>query len=234
MLNFPAHDPARSIVIVPGNPGIPHLYCQFAEGLAKSMVEAADLYILGYSNFVTESRPAAVATIEEEAEEIRACLEEIAEKGAEMVVVAHSIGAWCVLRHLQLARYQKQLSLLVLAMPFLELDEISKESKQQRLRQLVMSRWGQLAVPGLARLLTWLPRFLQEKMAQSQGALPKSQVEEWLLSTFGEQPHHFESMALMSITEFDLLIPGSVDSGFFLLEEVCRQRPPDVIFDGRC
>ncbi|CAE7872626.1 unnamed protein product, partial [Symbiodinium sp. KB8] len=93
--------------------------------------------------------------------------------------------------------------LAVLAMPFLEIDVESETSRQKTLRDLVLSPWAQVAVPGLANLLTLLPESLKEKVALSQGAERDSPEAKQLLSTFGKQAHHFESMAFMSISEFN-------------------------------
>eukprot|EP00439_Symbiodinium_sp_Y106_P051886 s1988_g6.t3 len=216
-----------NVVVVPGNPGIPHLYCSFAEDLQRSLPEDAKMHILGYSNFATETLPNRVATIEEEAESLGDLLEELIDPSENVLLVAHSIGAWCMLRRLQKRPlWHDRRFLAVLAMPFLEIDVESEKSRQRTLRELVLSPWGQVAVPGLANLLTLLPESLKEKVALSQGAEHGSPEAKQLLSTFGKQAHHFESLAFMSISEFNQLLPGSEDSGFFLLKQLAKTQLP--------
>lgn len=208
-------DDALGIVIFPGNPGVPQLYCNFGKCLQTSFQEAGcrdvAVYVLGYSNFITEAVPEGeVAAIEAETELLTPVLEEIAlkHKGSGLLLFGHSIGAWCTLQHVTSGTFQStRIPLVVLATPYLEFDT-STFGMQQIFRVVLGTPVGPPLVRLIARAITWVPKTLQALLAPSLAEVERGSYNyEVILGTFAASPHHFEGMALMGKTEFHRLHP---------------------------
>jgi len=220
------------VVIIPGNPGIPHFYCNFGKQVQESYhkkrgVEPA-VYILGYSNFVAEtSRTQEVASIDDEAFSFRNAIARIEAQHKEggLVLVGHSIGAWCVLRLLQQGCLdQTHLPLIVLAAPYLQFDASGKQATLRSLFQWALFR---PVVTLVSNFAVMLPDWIQQLVTPMLGVRTGADVEA-LLGTFFRQKHHLESMIYMALTEFELLDVSRSTNGFALLESMLPlpSRPP--------
>jgi len=222
-----------AVVIIPGNPGIPHFYCNFGKQVQESYYEKRGVepavYILGYTNFVAEKRRTQeVASIEEEAFSFSNAIARIAARHKEggLVLVGHSIGAWCVLRLLQQGYLdQTHLPLIVLAAPYLQFDASGKQATLRSLFQWALFR---PVVTMVSDFAVMLPDWIQQLMVPMVGGIRTQADCEALLGTFFRQKHHLESMIYMALTEFELLDVSRSTNGFALLESMLPlpSRPP--------
>jgi len=221
------------VVIIPGNPGIPHFYCDFGKQVQESYhekngVEPA-VYILGYANFVSETaRVHEVASIDDEASAFSNALSRIAARHGQggLVLVGHSIGAWCVLRLLQQGCLdQTHLPLIVLATPYLQFDA---RGKQATLRSLFQRALFRPVVTLVSNFAVMLPGWMQELVAPMVGGMQTRAATDAVLGTFFRQKHHLESMVYMALTEFELLDKSRSTNGFAMLESMLplSSRPP--------
>lgn len=230
-------DAAIGVVILPGNPGVPQLYCRFGSCLQRALRDAgageAAVYVLGYSNFATEGVPDGVVPIEAEAAMLGPILEELAASHSQsgIMLIGHSIGAWCMLEHLgpNGCLRAARVMMAVLATPYLEFDA-TRGSSQRFYRWVLNLAIGPALVRFIARLVTLIPLWLQELLVPRLAGVDAGSYDfQVVLGTFGRWPHFLEGTALMGKTEFSLLQPGR-SSGFaslgLLLEE---QRRPNLM-----
>jgi pimeloyl-ACP methyl ester carboxylesterase len=202
------------IVIVPGNPGIPQLYCAFGEELRGALQSAGrqstTIYIVGFPNFVTGAAAASarekldVSSIQVEADAMAATLAELHTEHSErgVVVIGHSVGAWVATQALlHGACPLSDVPLLVLAMPYLE---FSPMGRQARYRTLFAQPFFEGLIRFLAVCAISLPGSVQNLIARR---LHKEQPE-IILRTFLQQPHHMIAMPLLARSAFTRLDPA--------------------------
>jgi len=243
VLAYPAEppaDPANTLgfAIVPGNPGVPHFYCRYAERLHRELEALAGpttMYVVGYPNFATKSEPKeAGAHIDSEAEAISAALACLnrAHSRKGLALFGHSIGAWVVAQYLGKTFVKADskdaaphVPLAIFAMPYLEFYG----SWKQRLVSLLARLPGYRA---LARFLTLaamaLPASVHDlvcPLVVSSNAAHCDTAKATLL----QQAHHLMGMLLMVRSEVQRLDPARTPGAG--LEELApllesAERPP--------
>mmetsp|Transcript_101842 Transcript_101842/g.328671 ORF Transcript_101842/g.328671 Transcript_101842/m.328671 type:complete len:387 (+) Transcript_101842:57-1217(+) len=239
ILELPGRGEGPGIVVVPGNPGIPHFYCAFGRHLQEALLARGAggpaVYVLGYTNFVTASaRSGPVASIGEEAARFGPALARLAARHPEagLVLVGQSVGAWCMLRLLREAAEQGKghlagvrVPLLVLATPYLEFDAAS--GMQGFYRRFFGLPFVPALVAAISGLAVLLPRWLQRRLAPVVASGLSEEDVEVGIATFGSQAHHLESVVFMAATEFEALDPERPSNGFAAVESLLQaaERP---------
>ena len=217
----PKGEPEVAVAVVPGNPGVPHYYCEFGQELQQALQEqgvSAAIYCVGYLGFPTRAKGAArssgAVSLEEEAAAISKVLDELQGAHERLVLFGHSIGAWITLQHLRALapERRKAMPLKVLAMPYLEYRPFSL---QPLLR--APSVLARLA----ARVATGLPGRLKELavrlVSQSQ---PGTLVYDVTLKTFFQQAHHLPAMSGLYLSECRRLHAATEGQGFAEFAEI--------------
>ncbi|CAJ1429545.1 unnamed protein product [Effrenium voratum] len=212
-----------AVAVVPGNPGVPHYYCEFGEELQKALQEqgvSAAIYCVGYLGFPTRAEGAGLrqrsqaVSVEEEAAAISKVLDELQGGHERLALFGHSIGAWITLRHLRAMAPERRraVPLKVLAMPYLEYRAFS-------LQPLLLSP------SALARLVALSAAALPSRLKElGAGLVSRSQrgslVYEVTLKTFFQQVHHLPSMSGLYYTECQRLNPATEGQGFVEVAEI--------------
>ncbi|CAJ1338080.1 unnamed protein product [Effrenium voratum] len=212
-----------AVAVVPGNPGVPHYYCEFGEELQKALQEqgvSAAIYCVGYLGFPSRAEGAGLrqrsqaVSVEEEAAAISKVLDELQGGHERLALFGHSIGAWITLRHLRAMAPERRraVPLKVLAMPYLEYRAFS-------LQPLLLSP------SALARLVALSAAALPSRLKElGAGLVSRSQrgslVYEVTLKTFFQQVHHLPSMSGLYYTECQRLNPATEGQGFAEVAEI--------------
>eukprot|EP00439_Symbiodinium_sp_Y106_P062634 s593_g9.t1 len=223
--------PSLAVVLVGGNPGIPHFYCDFGEKLQEALcahgLGATTIYCLGYVNFPTSANGAiareesGAASLDEEAAAISTALASLQAQhhGPGVILLGHSIGSWLVMQHLKQASDEllAEIRHVVLAMPYLEYVY----GQQTLLLRLASAS---SLVRFLALSATAAPAWLKGLVAFAMSSSPRgSYAHEATMATFLQQPHHWSMVTGLLRTECPRLDPAIQGQGFQEFAAILRR-----------
>ena len=224
------------VALVPGNPGIPHYYCDFGEELQKAFenedLDSPTIYCVGYVNFATRAesqerrqKAGGPLSVVEEAAKVAEVLEELQEAHPDgFVILGHSIGAWVVLQHLKTrtAEQVHQIPLAVLAMPYLEYRPFSSQ-RLLALPPLFLTRLISLTAAALPSKLKDLLALLLSK--NPQGSI----AHDATVKSFLSQPHQFTAVLEFYRTEWVRLDAAQQGQGFSECENILKSKRPRIL-----
>lgn len=229
--SLPKDESGVAIVVIPGNPGLPHFYCSFGEhlqtALAASGVALAGVYSVGYPIFSTapgtNTEGTGMETLETQTVIISKALTALEKRhNGKIIVIGHSLGAWVALRHYATGQAHNQESspLLILAMPYLE---FSSDSWLQCLYSKLVHLPGiDQLVRALSLVVMAVPSRARPLILKLFASLPQDLVGV-SIATFFEQSHHVASVVKLLRSEL-----AHLRAGMCLFEEFLStaRRPP--------